>query len=152
MSSSAILFVGNLPAVTNAQYLERLFYAYGEVKNVKMHQEGIHPYAEVTYGAVDDGDSAIAALHGNYCASKDLPLVVLYHRSSPVVSQYGLKVGKEYAAAFAENRDPLPIPLEAFDEKFERTDVPPPPSEREIFEGSNWSSYNNASHDVGGNV
>ncbi|RNF01362.1 putative RNA-binding protein [Trypanosoma conorhini] len=149
MSSSAVLFVGNIPTVTNVQYLERLFSAYGHVKQVKMLQEGPSQYAEVTYSAVDDADCAIAALHSRYCASKNLPLVVMYHRSSPSVSEYGRAVGKEYAAAFAEDRDPLPIPLEVFDVNFERTDVPPPPSEAEMFEGSNWKSYNGASHEGG---
>ncbi|ORC90739.1 putative RNA-binding protein [Trypanosoma theileri] len=141
MPGPAVLFVGNLPTVANAQYVERLFSAYGRVLQVKVLQEGTTPYAEVTYGAVDDADSAISALHTLYCASPGLPLVVLYHRNSPAVSAYGRRVGGEYAAAVRSCRDPAHVPLEAFDERFERTEVPPPPSDKEILEGNRWNSH-----------
>ncbi|KEG14426.1 putative RNA-binding protein [Trypanosoma grayi] len=144
MSSPAMLFVGNLPTVANAQYVERLFSAYGQVKRVNMLHEGAAQYAEVTYNSVDDADSAIAALHCHYCASRGLPLVVLYHHNSPSVTEYGRRVGAEYAEAVAMGRKPLPIPLDAFDDAFERTDVPPPPSDKEIFEGNRWNNHNSS--------
>ncbi|AAZ12011.1 RNA-binding protein, putative [Trypanosoma equiperdum] len=139
MSSSALLFVANLPTVANAQYVERLFSAYGHVADVKIVFEGSVQFAEVMYNAVDDADSAIAALHHHYCASRNTPLVVLYHVRSPCISEYGRKVGREYAQAAALGRDPSYIPLEGFDENYPRTDVPPPPSDREIFEGARWN-------------
>nr|CCC91142.1 putative RNA-binding protein [Trypanosoma congolense IL3000] len=140
MTSPAVLFVANLPAVANAQYVERLFSAYGTVAHVKMVSEGSVRYAEVAYGNVDDADSAIAALHHHYCASRGTPLVVLYHVNSPSVSEYGRKVGSEYANASALGCGPSYIPLERFDAGHPRAEVPPLPLDGEIFEGVYWGS------------
>ncbi|KAH8614049.1 putative RNA recognition motif (a k a RRM RBD or RNP domain) [Trypanosoma vivax] len=114
MSSTAVLFVGNLPTVANAQFVERLFSAYGDVKHVDMLWERQALYAEVTYSTVDDADSAIAALHWRYCAAKGVPLVVLYHVKSPSVSDYGRRVGRKYAEASMTGCSSLSGPLESF--------------------------------------
>ncbi|EPY28601.1 RNA-binding protein [Strigomonas culicis] len=131
--SDAILFVSNLSAVANAQYLERLFSTYGEVRHVQMFDDSDQHFAEVTFAAVDDADAAVAALHNRYCTSRNLYLIVLYSKRSPAVSDYGRRVGQEFAAAVAEHRQPQHIALDNFDPQFERNEVQPPPCESEIL-------------------
>lgn len=133
MQSHAILCVANLSAVANAQYLERVFSAYGEVQKVEMFGEGHERFAEVTFPAVDDADTAIAALHYRYYTTRNLPLIVLYSKRSPSVSTYGHQVGQEFRRAAEENRMPAPILLESFDPNFPRSGVQAPPTEREFL-------------------
>jgi RNA recognition motif-containing protein len=133
MSSKAVLFVSNISSIANAQYLERLFSAYGAVENVELLGEGPHRYAQVTYSTVDDADTAVAALHCHYQTCRNLPMIVLYSKESPVVSVYGHLVGQEFMKAAEEKRPPRPIPLEEFDSSFERHGVQPPPSESDII-------------------
>ncbi|RNF11331.1 putative RNA-binding protein [Trypanosoma rangeli] len=92
-------------------------------------------------------ECAIATLHGRHCASKDFPLMVLYHCGSSSVAIYGRSEGREYAEAFAEDRNPSPVPLEDLEENLERADVPLLPLETEMFEVSNWSSHSGVSQD-----
>lgn len=124
-----MLFVGNLSAVANAQYLERLFSAYGEVQGVEMFGDSYQRFAEITFTAVDDADAAIAALHYRYETSRNLPLIVLYSRKSGAVTQYGHAVGQEFRKAAEEKRMPEWIPLECFDPNYERNTVQLPPTE-----------------------
>lgn len=133
MNAKAVLFVSNISSIANAQYLERLFSAYGAVEKVELFGEGPHRYAEVTYGTVDDADTAVAALHCHYQTCRNLPMIVLYSKMSPAVSAYGHQVGEEFMKAADEKRPPRPIALEEFDSNFERHGVQPPPSESDIL-------------------
>lgn len=101
--------------MANAQYLERLFSAYGRVTHVEVIGEGGERYAEVSYAEMDDADSAIAALHYRYCTAKNVPLIVLYAAHSPLVSDYGRRVGEEFLKCLETPRVPVHIPLTAFD-------------------------------------
>lgn len=133
MNAKAVLFVSNISSIANAQYLERLFSAYGAVEKVELFGEGPHRYAEVTYGTVDDADTAVAALHCHYQTCRNLPMIVLYSKMSPAVSAYGHQVGEEFMKAADEKRPPRPIALDEFDSNFERHGVQPPPSESDIL-------------------
>lgn len=133
MTSKSILFVSNLSAIANAQYLERLFSAYGSVEKVEMFGLGNQRHAEVTYSSVDDADAAVAALHCRYKTCKTLPLIVLYAKRSPSISAYGRRVGEEFALAAETKRPPRLILLDEFDSHFEHVGVRPPPSESDIL-------------------
>lgn len=140
-----VLFVGNLSPQAKEPFLRRLFASYGSVKNCTVVEppEGQAPtaenprYALIEYGHVDDADSAIAALHLRYCMGPKVPVVVLYHKDSERVSEYGIAVGKayrEYAISAINSKKeggaapvPFPIPLEQFDPRFERGQVAAPP-------------------------
>eukprot|EP00796_Vickermania_ingenoplastis_P006066 gene6066-4365_t len=127
---AVILFVGNLSCMANARYLERLFSAYGRVERAEVFGEGNERYAEVTFAEMDDADTAIAALHYRYCSAKNVPLLVLYSRSSPLVSAYGRRVGEEFLNCLERKRMPDPVPLDYFDTQYLRSSVilPPPDS------------------------
>ncbi|CAM40466.1 conserved hypothetical protein [Leishmania braziliensis MHOM/BR/75/M2904] len=133
MNRKAILFVSNISSIANAQYLERLFSAYGTVHHVELFGEGPHRYAEVTYGTVDDADTAVAALHCHYQTCRNLPMIVLYSKNSPAVSVYGHKVGLEFMKAAEEKRQPRLLTLDEFDSNHQRLGVQPPPSESDII-------------------
>ncbi|KAG5472540.1 hypothetical protein LSCM1_03942 [Leishmania martiniquensis] len=133
MDGKATLFVSNLSSIANVQYLERLFSAYGTVHHVELFGDGPHRYAEVTYDTVDNADAAIAALHCHYQTCRNLPMIVLYSKSSPSISAYGHQVGEEFMKAAEEKRPPRPLALAEFDSNYQRVGVQPPPSESEII-------------------
>ncbi|KAK7195359.1 RNA recognition motif (RRM, RBD, or RNP domain) [Novymonas esmeraldas] len=141
MDSKAILFVSNISAIANAQYLERLFSAYGTVLHVELFGEGPHRYAEVTYSTVDDADAAVAALHCHYQTCRNLPMIVLYSKNSPAVSVYGHQVGEEFMKAAEEKRPPLSLPLDEFDGAHQRLGVQAPPSENAIIREHHTAGY-----------
>lgn len=92
------LFVGNLSTEVDEPYLRRLFAAYSEVKRVCVYrQPELHALIEVT--SYDDADTAIAALHCRYCMAPNVPVLVFYHKSNPVVTAYGKSVWDAYVEA-----------------------------------------------------
>lgn len=92
------LFVGNLSTEVDEPYLRRLFAAYSEVKRVCVYrQPELHALIEVT--SYDDADTAIAALHCRYCMAPNVPVLVFYHKSNPVVTAYGKSVWSAYVEA-----------------------------------------------------
>lgn len=121
------LFIGNLSTQANEDYLTRLFSAYGAVKSVTIvSQQGPSQqrHAVVLYEQADDADTAIASLHLRYCMSPDTPLLVLFHRDSPQVTEYGRVVTQSYRAAVLAGRQSAPVPLESYDQNFPRSNVP----------------------------
>lgn len=123
-----VLFVGNLSSQANGAFLERLFSAYGRVLKTECFGEGNEQYAEVTFSEIDDADAAIAALHCRYCSSRNVPLIVLYSRSSRHVSKYGRLVGEEFLKCFNQKFVPTPLPLVSFDPMYARNTVILPPA------------------------
>lgn len=134
LTMTAILFVGNLSYMANAQYLERLFSAYGRVTRTEIFEDGQDRYAEVTFAELDDADTAVAALHYRYCTAKNVPLLVLYSRKSPVVSAYGRRVGEEFLNCLEAKRMPNPVPLDYFDNQYMRSSVILPPPDSAVME------------------
>lgn len=126
----ALLFVGNISSQTDKHVIQRLFSAYGSVKDVDIDGEQL--FATVLYVHPDDADSAIAALHLRYCMAPKLPLLVMYHARSPRISSYGRQVSAEYRNAHAEGRLPVPVPLVSYDTRFERGPVAPPVEEIQL--------------------
>lgn len=127
--TEAVLFVGNLSSMATGSFLERLFSAYGRVVKVEFFGNGSERYAEVTFSEIDDADVAISSLHCRYCSSKSVPLIVLYSRNSPYVSQYGRQVGEEFAKCMSKQIAPAPVPLVSFDPVYSRNSNILPPSE-----------------------
>jgi hypothetical protein len=125
--TSPVLFVGNVSVQADVPYLQRLFSAYGHVRDARL-ADG-NQYALVTFQSPDDADCAIAALHLRYCMSPRVPIIVLYSNESPKVSEYGALVSAEYRQASDENRPPQPILLARFDANFSRGVVELPPSD-----------------------
>lgn len=114
--TSCTLFVGNISSQADCGFLRRLFAAYGAVRDVRIPNEaGSFRHALVEYGHIDDADCAVASLHLRYCMAPGVPIVVLFHKSSQCVSEYGHRVGAAYRDAIEHNRNPLPLPLDHFD-------------------------------------
>ncbi len=133
-SSKAILFVGNIIPEADAKMISRLFNTYGNVIECDIApSSGTTPsYALVTFAHPDDADCAIAALHLRYCMAPRVPIYVLYHKSSGVVSEYGRCVFEAFRQASTTGTPPLPVPLETFDVTFARANVPPPPTDFQL--------------------
>lgn len=126
-SGSPILFVGNVSVQADVPYLQRLFSAYGHVRDVRL-ADG-NQYALVTFQSLDDADCAIAALHLRYCMAPRVPIIVLYSNESPKVSEYGTLTSAEYRRAADEDRTPQPVLLARFDHNHQRGVVELPPSD-----------------------
>lgn len=126
-ASCPILFVGNISVQADVPYLQRLFSAYGHVRDVKIADR--HQYALVVFQSLDDADCAIAALHLRYCMAPRVPILVMYSNESPKVSEYGALVSAEYRRAADEDRLPQPVLLARFDASVERGVVELPPSD-----------------------
>lgn len=141
---SAVLFVGNISSVANSRFLERLFSAYGTVQKTEVFGDGNQQYAEVTFENMDDADTAIAALHYRYCSTRDIPLVVLYSRNSPIVSSYGRRVGEEFLNCLKQGRMPEYVALNYFDQQFSRSSVILPPPESTVIDGLTHIDENEA--------
>jgi RNA recognition motif-containing protein len=124
---SPILFVGNISVQADVPYLQRLFSAYGHVRDVRLDDN--RQYALVTFQSLDDADCSIAALHLRYCMAPRVPIIVLYSNESPRVSEYGNMTSAEYRRAAEEDRQPQPIPLARFDPSVDRGVVELPPSD-----------------------
>ena len=122
---AAKLFVGNISSEADVRCLRRLFAAYGNVTECEIlaPPSSSGRYALVTYTSVDDADSAIAALHLRYRMAPQESLIVLYHKDSKRVTDYGRKVGYEYRRAMEQGLPPNPIPLVQFDINFHRSVV-----------------------------
>jgi hypothetical protein len=123
---SAKLFVGNISSEADAKCLRRLFSAYGNVLDCEVLSPAGAPtsrYALITYTSPDDADCAIAALHLRYRMAPQESMIVLYHKESKKVTEYGRRVGSEYRAALEHGAPPKPIPLAQFDGSFARTQV-----------------------------
>jgi len=122
----ATLFVGNISAEVDTKYLFRLFAAYGSVKDCTIDPS--KTFAIVVYHHVDDADSAIAALHLRYCMAPRVSLIVLYHKDSAIISEYGRRVWDSYSQYLARFERgggagpefPTPVLLKEFDPKHER--------------------------------
>lgn len=127
VAPQAVVFVGNISCQAEVAYLQRLFSAYGHVMDVRIDEN--KAFALISYQSVDDADSSIAALHMRYCMSPKVPIIVLYSKDSPRVSQYGHLVSEEYRSAAREKREVKPLPLIQFDARFERGPVQLPPSD-----------------------
>ena len=56
-------------------------------------------------------------------------LVVLYAKTSQLISDYGRAVGAHYKRCVTNNDVPTPLALESFDPSLERTAVEPPPTD-----------------------
>lgn len=143
---NAVLFVTNLAPNVDEVFLKGLFSAYGETIAVSLHHDDVNDggtsqpvppsstpptlYALVSYHHQDDADCAIAALHLRYCTLPRLPLVVVYHASSPKISPYGRNVGRALVAALEQGKayhEIAPVALDAFDPSVDRAVVAPPP-------------------------
>lgn len=122
-----ILFVGNISVQADVPYLQRLFSAYGHVRDVRLADN--NQYALITFQSIDDADCAIAALHLRYCMAPRVPIIVLYSNESSKVSEYGSLVSAEYRRAADGDREPQPVPLARFDTSYERGVVELPPSD-----------------------
>ena len=128
-AAHAIVFVSNIVADAGETYLRRLFAAYGAVHDVKLGAEGPNRFATIEYESADDADCAIAALHLRYCTAPGTPMLVLFAKESPVVSEYGKRVGQHYREAVSTGKRPAPIPLEQFDPMLPRGTVCGPPTD-----------------------
>jgi RNA recognition motif-containing protein len=124
--STCILFVGNISEQADASFLKRLFSAYGAVKNASVEENQGYKFGRVEYSHIDDADSAIASLHLRYCMAPGVPIIVLYDKSSPVVSDYGRRVGENYRSAVQNQTEAFPLPLDSFDHHTQRATVDPP--------------------------
>lgn len=122
-----VLFVGNISTLADVPYIQRLFSAYGHVRDVRL-AEG-NQYALVVFQSHDDADSAIASLHLRYCMSPRVPLIVMYSSENVKVSEYGHLVSEEYRQALRDGREPRPIDIVRFDPTLDRGAVQLPPSE-----------------------
>lgn len=129
MPDTATLFVGNLCNNADEKYIQRLFATYGTVEGVEKGTCESGPYALVTFTSHDDSDCAVAALHMRYCMAPGVPLVVLYAKTSQIITDYGRAVGAHYKRCVTSGDVPTPLALEAFDRSMERTSVAPPPTD-----------------------
>ena len=156
--SAATILIANWVDDCGEAFLRRLLSAYGSVIDVKiqqyagsstspttstdgnmsnsminhehnMYKSHSYRYCLATYESCDDADCAIAALHLRYCTAPGIPLVVLYAKESPHVSEYGRAVGAHYRVSIEQNQRPVPIPLESFDSRLVRGVVYGPPND-----------------------
>lgn len=136
-ATQAQLFVGNVTPEADERYLERLFNVYGPVERVDMGPPGPQrsqnvvaaSYAIVHMKYADDADCAIAALHLRYCMYFNLPVIVLYAKSSPTITEYGRAVSAHYAETVENGTTAKAIPLEQFDPTIQRSPIPTPPTD-----------------------
>jgi hypothetical protein len=147
-ATKAHLFVGNVSPDADDRYLTRLFTVYGPVEQVIVHPpatplSATHAVVQMTYA--DDADVALAALHLRYCMTPHLPVIVLYAKSSPIVTQYGREVGEHYRSSIEKGEQPMPLPLENFDSSIARGPHPVLPTDFTLPPAPNMANFGGAS-------
>eukprot|EP00672_Neobodo_designis_P028360 CAMPEP_0174853512 /NCGR_PEP_ID=MMETSP1114-20130205/28796_1 /TAXON_ID=312471 /ORGANISM="Neobodo designis, Strain CCAP 1951/1" /LENGTH=202 /DNA_ID=CAMNT_0016088167 /DNA_START=42 /DNA_END=650 /DNA_ORIENTATION=+ len=136
-TTRAQLFIGNVSPDADARYLERLFAVYGPVEHVDLSAPGPAQapnsvpatHAIVHMKFADDADCAVAALHLRYCMCLNLPVIVLYAKTSQTMTAYGRAVGSHYRECIEKGEAPTPLPLESFDTTLQRSPAPMPPTD-----------------------
>jgi len=90
--------------MATTQQVEQVFLAYGKVLNVEILADSVQ-CATVTMDSVASADIAIAALHARYtmCA---LPVIVVYDRTSPNISPFGISHGSAVKAHLEATLNP----------------------------------------------
>ena len=105
---SAKLIVSNLHPQATPQQVDQVFSAYGAVQAVEILADNTQ-CATVTMDGVASADVAIAALHGRYTMCQ-LPVVVVYDRTTPNISPFGMAHGQSVKASLEATLAPPPEP------------------------------------------